>query len=103
MRVFYKPRKNGTYLYIKTFSNKQQNYAEERKKDGGWVKEGQRKWERKWEEMFILFKMREKMREREKQREREEKERTRERERARERENERMWREKKSDGEFKKK
>lgn len=46
MRVFYKPRKNGTYLYIKTFSNKQQNYAEERKKDGGWVKEGRRKWER---------------------------------------------------------
>lgn len=72
MRVFYKPRKNGTYLYIKTFSNKQQNYAEERKKDGGWVKEGQRKWERKWEtkweEMFILFKMREKMRERENER-----------------------------------
>lgn len=97
MRVFYKPRKNGTYLYIKTFSNKQQNYAEERKKGDGWVKEGQRKWETKWEEMFILFKMREKMREREKQREREEKERTREREgqRKRERENvkkKKVWR-----------
>lgn len=46
MRVFYKPRKNGTYLYIKTFSNKQQNYAEQRKKGGEWVRERERLRER---------------------------------------------------------